>query len=208
MAAGERKRPWYLVVALLATLFFGASGACNGWETMMLYHEPIDPEAAGQAINDPADRAAVVTRVEASLRAHDAAKSRGWPIAVGTLLLGVATLLCTGRAFGGSGGARAALVQLVLAQAALGAVGAWLMRDVLEADVRVFEAKEAASIHEQVPDRDRADDTIRKVGVLLRVRNPVALAVQTLGSVLVVIALTRRRSRDFFESAAAAIGGR
>jgi hypothetical protein len=208
MAASERKRPWYLVLALLAAIAFGANGARRGWATVMLYHEPIDPSSAVQGIADEADRAAVVARVDAYLHALDAAKSRGWPLGVATLLLGMATLFMAMRTFGGSRGARVVLVQLVVAQAGLNAANDWFMRDVLDADRRVFEATLAASIHEQVPEKPRADEMMRTTGATLRVATPILLALQMLGSAMVVVALTRRRSRDFFEGAAATVGER
>ena len=195
MAAIERKRPWYLVLSLLAALAFGANGARSGWATVMLYHEPIDPTTAGHGIADEGDRAAVVARVEAYVHAIDAAKSRGWPLAVAKLLLGGATLLFAMRAMGGSRGARAALVQLVVAQAAVAVASHWLLRDVDDAELRWIEAQQAAG-NERVPEE------------MLRAAASVALALHVLGSGLIVLGLTRRRSRDFFEAAAAAVGER
>jgi hypothetical protein len=193
MAANERKRPWYLVLSLLGALAFGANGARSGWSTVMLYHEPIDPSMAGRGITDEADRAAVVARVDAYVHALDAAKSRGWPLGVAKLLLGGATLFFAMRAMGGNRGARGALVQLVLAQAVVGGLTHWLLRDVEEAEIRCIEAQQAAH-HERVPEE------------MLRAAASVALALQMLGSALIVVALTRRRSRDFFEPTATAVG--
>jgi hypothetical protein len=195
MAASERKRPWYLVLSLLAALAFGANGARSAWAMMMLYHEPIDPSMAGHGIADEADRAAVVARVEAYVHAIDAAKSRGWPLSVARLLVGVATLFFAMRAMAGSRGARTALVQLVLAQAALAVAGHWLLRDVDEAELRWIEAQQAAS-RERVPEE------------MLHAAEIGVVALHLLGSGLIVFGLTRRRSRDFFESAAAAVGER
>jgi hypothetical protein len=195
MAGIERKRPWYLVLSLLAALAFGANGARSGWAMVMLYHEPIDPTTAGQGIADEADRAAVVTRVEAYLHAVDAAKSLGWPLAVAKLLLGGSALFFAMRAMAGSRGARAALVQLVLAQAAVALASHWLLRDVDNAELRWIEAQQAAG-HERVPDD------------VLRAAASVALAIHVLGSGLIVLGLTRRRSRAFFEAAAAPVGER
>lgn len=208
MAASERKRPWYLLLSLLATLAFGANGARSGWSTVMLYREPIDLSIAAQGIPDEAERASVVARIEAYVHTLDAAKSRGWPLGVATLVLGVATLIFAMRALGKSGAARAVLVQLVMVQAVVNAAGYFLMRDVLEAHLRVLEATEAADIHERVPDKPRADEMSRTAVEVLRTATPIAVALQMLGSALVVVALTRRRSRDFFDSAAAAVGER
>ena len=201
----ERKRPWYLVLALLGALALGTTGACSGWSTVTLYRESIDVAAASEGIADPDDRAAVESRIDAYVRTLDAAKSRGWPLGVAALLIGGAIVFVAWRAMSGSGGARAALVQLVVAQAGLNAASFWLMRDVFDADPRVFEARQAADLHERVPDKPRADEMSRAAVSMLRAANPVALALRTLGSALVVIALTRRRSRDFFDAATAAV---
>jgi hypothetical protein len=210
MAAGERKRPWYLVVSLLAALAFGASGARSGWNKIVLYREPIDSSTFGQGIADEADRAAVVARVDDYVHTLDAAKSRGWPLGIATLLLGGATLFFAVRAMGGNGGARAALVQLVLAQAGLSGANHWLLRDVDEAELRMYEAvlkTRDTEVHERVL-KSQPDDMSRVAVQMLRAASPIGLALHVLGSALIVVALTRRRSRDFFESAAAAVGGR
>ena len=131
----ERKRPWYLVLALLGALALGMTGACNGWAAVTLYREPVDVSLSGQGISDPADRAAVEARVDSYVRTLDGAKTRGWPIAVAGLLLGGAMVVFSMRALGGSRGARAVLVQLAVAQAGLNAASYWLLRDVMDADL-------------------------------------------------------------------------
>jgi hypothetical protein len=201
----ERKRPWYLVLALLGALALGMTGACNGWAAWTLYREPVDVTLAGQDISDPADRAAVEARAEAYVHTLDAAKPRGWPVAVGTLLLGTAIVILSMRTLGGSSGARAALVQIVVAQAGLNAASYWLLRDVMDADTRWREATQVADVHAKMPDRSRADEVIRATAGMVRLRNPIGLVLSTIGSVLVVVALTRRRSRDFFDAAGAAV---
>ncbi|MDP9149865.1 MAG: hypothetical protein M3O36_08015 [Myxococcota bacterium] len=205
MPAAERKRPWYLVLALMGALALGMTGACSGWSTMTLYREPIDSSLAAQGIADEADRAAVSSRVDAYVRTLDGAKARGWPLGVASLLVGGAIVILAMRALGGSGGARTALVQLVVAQAGLNAASFWLMRDVFDADLRVFEARQAAEIHERVPEKPRADEMSRTTAAMLRAANPIAVVLRTIGSALVVVALTRRRSRAFFDPSAAAL---
>jgi hypothetical protein len=205
MPAAERKRPWYLVLALLGALALGTTGACSGWTTVALYREPIDPSFASEGISDDADQAAVVGRMRAYLQTLDAAKRRGWPIGVATMLLGGAVFVFAMRAMGGNGGARVALIQLVVAQAGVHAAAYWLMRDVFEANLRLFEAKQAAEIHEHVPERPRADDMARAASSMMRAANPIVFALRSLGSALVVVALTRRRSREFFRAAGEAV---
>ena len=204
MPAAERKRPWYLVVALLGALAMGTTGSCSGWNTVALYREPIDTSIAGDGIANEEDRAAVVSRTEGYVRALDNAKTRGWPLGVAALVLGSALVFFSLRAMGGSSGARGVLVQLVVAQAAVNAAGYWLLRDVFEADVRRIEARQAADIHERIPDKSRADEMSRVTLGMLRAANPVGLVLHSLGSALIVVALTRRRSRDFLDSATAA----
>jgi hypothetical protein len=201
----ERKRPWYLVLALLGALALGMTGACNGWAAVNAYREPVDQSQYGEGVSDPADRAALEARVEAFVQTMDAAKSRGWPMAVAGLLLGGAMVMFAMRAIGGSRGARSALVQLVVAQAGLNAAGYWLLRDVMNADTRYQEARQVAFAHEHIPDRTQADDALRSTLAMVRARNPIGLVLNALGSALIVVALTRRRSRDFFDAAAAAI---
>ncbi|HEY8087353.1 MAG TPA: hypothetical protein VIF09_05900 [Polyangiaceae bacterium] len=201
----ERKRPWFLVLALLGALALGMTGAYGGWAAWTLYREPVDVSLVGQGFSDPADRAAVQSRVDAYLHTLDAAKPRGWPVAVATLLLGATVVLLSMRVLGGSGGARAALVQLVLAQAGLNAASYWLLRDVVEADTRLFEAHAIAELHERFPTRSRDDLVLQMTRGEARAKNPVGLVLSTLGSLLVVVGLTRRRSREFLETAAAAV---
>jgi hypothetical protein len=183
--AAERKRPLYLFLALLGALALGMTAARNGWGTIMAYREPVDVSLIAQGVADPTDRAAVESSALAYVHALDAAKPRGWPLAVGTLLLGAALIVFSMRALGGSGGARAALVQLVVAQAGVNVAGYWLLRDVLEAEagVRVARGMTVA---------------------FARVWEPFMLVLSMLSSALVVVALTRRRTREFFEAGAAA----
>jgi hypothetical protein len=210
MPPAERKRPFYVVLALLAALILGTTGAKSGWTTVMLYREPIDPSTAGRDITDEADRAAVIARFEAYLRVLDGARSRGWPIGVGFLVLGTSVLAAAVRTLGGSRGARPILLQLLLAQAGLGAASYWLLGDVAEAELRWGEALQAAEVHENFPQQQHeyADEVLRIDGKLLRVRPRVELGLGTLCSALIILALTRRRARDFFDAQAEALGGR
>jgi hypothetical protein len=198
----ERKRPWYLVVALLGALALGTTGAYAGWNAAALYFVSVDPSTAGEGIADAHDRELVVSRAQAELGVLDAQKARGWPIAVATLLLGGATLVFAMRALGGSRGARAALVQLVLAQAAVGVASHYLLRDVFEADLLWLAAKESAEEHAAGASHDRVPLPSASV---LRAASTMILVLRTLGSALVVVGLTRLRSRAYFDETAAAL---
>jgi hypothetical protein len=204
MGAQPPKRPWYLVVALSLALALGMTGACNGSALVQRYHAPVDTLAAIPAIRDIAaddDRAAVQARFDAYISTLDGARQRGWPLAVALLLLGSATVFFSMRVIGGSGGGRSALLQLIVVQAALAPVAQWLMRDVDEAETRVEEAMLSA--------RARAGNIpamqIDAGTMALRARGPVGLALHTLGCAFVLVGLTRRGSRAYFEGTAEAV---
>jgi hypothetical protein len=199
VAPAERKRPWYLVLALLGALALGTAGAFQGWGTFVSYHDPIDPTMIGAGIADEADRLAVIARFEAYLQVLDIAKSRAWPLGVATLVLGTAMFIFAMRALAGSGTARAVLVQLVVAQAGANAASYSLLRDVFDSELRLREAEDAAASRDTVPERDQAE-VLRAAGKMRRAGYPIALALDTLGSALIVVALTRRRARAFFDA--------
>jgi hypothetical protein len=108
------------------------------------------------------------------------------------------------RALGGSATARAALVQLIVAQAGTNLASFWLLRDVFEAELRLSEATDAAASHDSIPERDQAE-VLRAAAKMRRAGYPIALALDTLGSALIVVALTRRRTRAFFDPASEAL---
>jgi hypothetical protein len=190
MPRGERKRPRVLVFALYGALALGTLGSCDGSSRVAQYRLDVDPSFLTQDIADEGARATVAARFQAYVHAMDAAKARGWPLAVATLLLGAAIVLFAMRAHGGSGSARTALVQLLVVQAVVSAANHWLLRDVIEAQMRLGEAEQLAE------HREASRTTVK----LIRAANPVGLAIETVASALVVIGLTRRRSRAFFDS--------
>jgi len=195
----ERKRPFYLVLALLGALALGAQGAYWGWSRAALYHSAIDPSVAGEGIADDRERARVVARAEASLRALDLARSREWPLAVASLLLGTATMLFAMRAMAGSPSARGALIQVVLGQAALHAGGHLLLRDV---------AEKQYAIDAQALAEERTTGTPVITAATLRAYDTAETVLHALASALIVVGLTRRSAREFFRDAASPVGQR
>jgi hypothetical protein len=204
MAVAQRKRPMYLVFALLGALALGVTGSYRGCDEVTLYRTPVDASLLTQGIADEAYRALVAARFQAYLQAFDAAKARGFPLAVAGLLLGAALVFAAMRALGGNG-ARSALVQLVIAQAGVNAASYWLLRDVSEAELRLDEARWTVASHQHIPDRRQADDEVRKGARVLRAAHPITLAMRTLGSALVVVALTRRRTRALLDAPTEAV---
>jgi hypothetical protein len=205
MAAAQHKRPFYLVLALLAALTLGTLGSCGGWAQVVEYRDGVSTEAFTGNIAREDDRAAVAARAEAYVRTFDAAEPRGYPLAVAALLLGGAIVFFSMRAMGGSSGARSALVQLVIAQTLLGAGSYWVLRDVYKSNLQLVDAQQAAMTRDQIPDRQTADEVVRLNAGMIRVMVPVLIGLRVLGSALIVVALTRRRARDFFDAATAAL---
>jgi hypothetical protein len=200
-AATERKKPWYLVVALLGGLAFGVGGGCDGYRSVSFFRNAsLDPSALVQGIANDADRALVAKAFEAWLAAMDVAKSRVFPLGVAALLVGAAMIVFALRAMAGRPGARGVLVQLVIVQAALGVASFVLQRDVRAAEQSFHAAVIAAQAHEGVSDVNEADKVARLAVATNRLLPPVYLALRTIGSLLIVFAMTRRRSREFFEA--------
>lgn len=207
MTPAGRKRPWYLVLALLGALALGSVGACNGWNVVTLYREPIDTSVAGDGIADEADRAAVVARAQAFFQTLDAAKARGWPLAVATLLLGGAVFTFAIRAMGGTSGTRSVLIQLVVAQALTNGLSVVLLRDVFNAELRYGEAREVARLRSSPADGSaRSDEALHWFSIIAPAVPAVELGLSSMMSAFIVIALTRRRSRDLLDAGTEALG--
>ena len=197
MQPAERKRPFYLVVALLGALALGAHAASSGWGLVAAYRGNLDARQVERGVTDDADRARITARIEMLIATLDAAKRRGWPLSVATMVIGTAVAVFAMRALGGNGGARAALVQLIVVQAGIDSASHWLLRDVERAEISAQQALDSASSHDAPSEPNRAAQAASMLAV--------SLGLRLLGSALVVVALTRRRSRDFFDAMAAAV---
>jgi hypothetical protein len=149
-----------------------------------------------------ADRAAVESARDRLATAMDEEKTRVFPVSIAMLLLGVTTMLFALRAMGGRAGAREILIQLVVAQAGLNLAAYPLLTQTRNAHLDLEDAHAIGDAHEVMPDAPpEAERFMRLEIAALRLRAPVSLALHTLGAVFIVIALTRPRSRQFFEAA-------
>ena len=192
-----KKRPWYLVVALIGAWVFGASGMTDGCSTIAFYKsDTIDTASAADAISDDADRAAVKAITEHYFAAVDAAKTRVYPLGVAALLLGATMWGFAAGAMAGRPGARKALLQVLCVQTALVAVGYFLTPDVRAAALDA-EAKLRAL---GGPPKDAG--LLHVLGMARSaLRNPaVILGLRITSNMLIVVALTRARTRMFFEA--------
>jgi hypothetical protein len=203
------KRPWYLVAALVAGWVLGANAMNDGCNAIAFYRgEHVDVKAPADAITDVEARANVITMSERYFATVDAAKKRHLPIGVALLLLGAAMVMLSARAMSGRPGARGGLVQVTIVRGALVIASYFIMADERRAGVDLVQAQVIASQHEAHPDKQVLEIADRMTPVIVGAYPVVALVLSSLASVFVVIALTRARSREFFEAAAGSLSER
>jgi len=209
IAPGPPKKPRYLLVALIMALVFGAGCWTDGCGRLAFYRGERDPSQALHAsIQSETDR----TRAEALYRRFtevaDAARARAIPMAAATFVLGAALLALAARGLAGKTNTRSPLMQVVVAQAAIVALSYFVTRDVGNAELD-WDVERTLIHQRQTLPADQYDQVVvpmmhsmRAVGV------PGWLVVRTLASALIVFALTRQRSRAFFEAAGSAAAER
>jgi hypothetical protein len=198
----NKKRPRWLVAALVAALVFGAGCWTEGCERLSFYRGDRDARVQMIAqLKDENDR----TRVDALYKQYvdiaDANRSRGIPLAAATFVLGAALLALAGRGLTGRANARAAIMQVVAAQAIVVAASFFVLKDVRRAEwdwqieYSVADRRASAS-----PEQIKEAEPIARA--LMRAYSPTWLAIRSLASALILFALSRQRSREFFEAAA------
>lgn len=193
------RRPWYLIVALIFTLLFGAGGAVDGCGTIAFYRVPLNFSKAGEEAQNPEERAAIGSALEKFVGALDGAKKRVFPLAAGGLVLGLAMLALGIRALGGQRGARNALVQVVAAQAMLVLVTFFLTTDVRRAKADLQNELQRVDEKFHPKPKPQPELTIRQHMAV----QTVWTVLLTFGSSMILVALSRRRSLAFYDQAAA-----
>jgi hypothetical protein len=196
------KRPWYLVAALVAGWVLGANGMWDGCNAVAFYKsEKIDVETPAQSINDSAARAKVIALNQRFVATLDAARNRLLPIGIASLLLGAAMVMFSWRAMSGRPGSRGVLVQVTLVRTALVIGGYFLTPDVRNAQLELGRESFFAIQREEQSDKQAEEQGERIMLAISKVLPPVQLAFSVLTAVFVIVALTRPRSRQFFEAA-------
>jgi hypothetical protein len=176
-SAGNRKgrRPWFLVIALVGAWLFGAQGLVNGCSLISYYKDDHVAETQGDDAHDE-----TMARLEPWKQALDHAKSRVFPLSAATLVLGGAMVVFAARAMAGRARARDLLIQVACVQAAVA-----ILTYVLTPDVRAAESQ---------VERDAGYGEVFR-----RYAPPAVLAIRTLASALIVLALTRPKARAYFD---------
>jgi hypothetical protein len=194
-----RKRPWYLLVALLGAWLFGAAGMASGWDRIEFYRmSKIDPTAISE-IADDATRANVLAAHDHYVAAMDAGRAHIFPLGVASFVLGIAMWIVAGSAMTGRRGARTILIQVLLAQAVLLGVDFFVTRDVRAREMEL--ALVFANARQVTADKEQLAQAEKITAAIMRIAPPFVLAGQVLARGLIIIALTRPRSREFFEAA-------
>lgn len=198
-----RKRPWYLVVALIACSLFGVMSALDGCNRVA-YYRGAKVERFEDGLNVETNRAAVREAVDAYLTTLDQERRVMFPLSVADIVLGMAMFLMAAGAMAGRNGARRALTQIVVVRAGLAILAYAVTPRVRAADMDLSRAVGSAFLREAESDTAAADKAVAEYNERLRVMPAVAagaLAFKTAALGIVVLALTRRRTREFYAGA-------
>jgi len=201
--AAARKRPWYLVVALVVVSILGALGLTEGLAIVSEYRGGhIDATQLLAGVELESDRTAILDALDRREQALEDEKSKLFPLAVAELLLGAAMFGLSAGAMAGRPGARASLVQVVAVHAAL-VIATWVLTPRTRyADRAANVAQANAGLHMQHNDPEVTKQTEAMTPMLAVGRDAVVLMFSTMVSVLVIVALTRKRALEFYEPAA------
>lgn len=195
------KRPRYLAVALVGALVFGAGCWTEGCSRLEFYRGGHDQaQALNASIKSDTDRARSEALYHRFTEVADEARRRALPLAAATFVLGAALLALAARGLAGKTNTRSALIQVVTAQAAVVVVGYFLTQDVRNAELDWEVERTLIHQRETLPP-DQYEQVVPMMHGMRRVGVPGWLVFRTLASALIVFALTRPRSREFFEAA-------
>jgi hypothetical protein len=192
------RRPWYLVLALLICSGIGACESTAGWTTIELYRGHIDDRSHEMTRED--DAKAVASTFQKMLSSLDEERPRAFPLAVGELVLGIAVFVFAAAAMTGRGGARRALVQLMVAQTILVCALFFVTPKFRLAETEWLVAQQSG----QMLEKGQSEADVRPQMAALRVfRRGLAVAlliVRTGVAGLVLLALTRPRARAYYDA--------
>lgn len=196
-----RKRPFYLVVALVLASIAGVTAAADGCATVGYYRGELPAVPLPDGISQ-ADEQALRAAGERLKAALEAERGVVFPMAVGQLVLGLAMFAFATAAMAGREGARRALAQLLVVRGAMIAAEPFTMNRVRDASAELRRARVAAELRAaRPPDVDailaQQEAWERRFGRGI-VLGAAAAKLAAFG--LVMLALTRRRTREFYDA--------
>jgi hypothetical protein len=194
------RRPWYLVIALLTCLIgFGGCGSLAAWGTIERFRGvEVEPPSADLTHED--NRKAAAAAYDRWTAAIQTERARSFPLTVGELVLGLAIFFFSSAAWMGRGGARRALVQLTVAQAAL-VLATFVMTHRSRSAAIEWQMTVASSkMIEGGQPRAQVEQNIPAIRAISHGATIAALAVQSIVALLVVVALTRPRALAYYDS--------
>lgn len=207
MSRTPDKRPFALTSALLLSLFFGFWGANDGCQTLAFYRNgSIDPPMEALAVADAEQRASVVAAFANLAVETENARPRAFPLAAAGLVLGIAIVLFSLRAFARAAGSRSMLWQLALAQTALVVGSHFALPRLWTANMNTIAAIQRA----KQSDASHSDEERKGTETFIRLMPALPAAgtgIRSILGVLVVLVLTRRSTREYFDAARAASEG-
>lgn len=199
----RRLRPWYLVAMMVLTWFVGVHGLATGCTAMgfLKYGNlPDMGEVTRQAKegDDPVQYMVMVSEA-AQLRAMAEARQVTFPLSAAKVLLGGLLLVASGLAMAGRPGARALALQALAANAVLAAIEYGLTRSVR--GVWIEDVVRAGALIPRLPPEQAFILSRTFWWWIERVR----FALVDVGIfTLAAVALTRPRTKTFFDAVAAA----
>jgi hypothetical protein len=202
-----RKRPWYLVVALVLVSLAGVTAAADGCAIVGYYRGALPMDAPIPDGVSEADAELIRDSTERLKSALDQDKKVVFPMAASGLVLGMAMFAFAAAAMAGRDGARRAVTQLVAVRAVVLGVELATTRHVREADEDLHRTRTIADIrasHGSQAAKMIADQEAfqKRWGRNLAIGG---VAIKILAFGLVVVALTRQRTRQFYEAAGEAL---
>jgi hypothetical protein len=204
-ASGAVKRPRYLLVALIVALVFGAGCWTEGCGRLAFYRgEQDQSQALNATIKSDADRTRAEALYHRFTEVADAGRRRAIPMAAAIFVLGAALLALASRGLAGKTNTRNALVQVTTAQAIVVVLAYFVTRDIRNAELDWEMERTLIHQRETLP-ADQYEQVVPMMASMRRYVVPGWLVFRTIASALVVFALTRPRSREFFEAAGKAV---
>ena len=196
------KRPFYLVLALLGAWVFGASGFVDGCAVIGYYKsDRVEAVGAFPEVTGNEGRAKVNAAAEHYADVMNTTRHRIFPIAVAAFLLGTVMVAFAARAMSGRKGGRGGLLQVVSVQTALIVASYFLTTEMRRAETDLHLTVQIEGLREAQPAKPESEEVIAMMQRFVRVAPPVFLSVQVLLRLLILLALTRPRTREFFAAA-------